>query len=118
MRHCLHGNSLHGGLQGPCRQGVLAYVSYFYAAVANFPIAHQKLTHYGLQAVEMFLDEKIGYMDIVKTVEKCCETHQQELLQKPSLEEIVHYDQWAREWGQQQCWQQTSCGSLDLQSVL
>ena len=51
-----------------------------------------------LQAVEMFLDEKIGYMDIVKVVEKCCDTHQQEFLQKPSLDEIVHYDQWARNW--------------------
>ena len=51
-----------------------------------------------LQAVEMFLDEKIGYMDIVKVVENCCDTHQQELLQKPSLDEIVHYDQWARDW--------------------
>ena len=50
------------------------------------------------QAVEMFLDEKIGYMDIVKTVEKCCDKHQQDLLQKPSLDEIVHYDQWARDW--------------------
>ncbi|KAL3153223.1 hypothetical protein ABBQ38_011973 [Trebouxia sp. C0009 RCD-2024] len=50
------------------------------------------------QAVEMFLDEKIGYMDIVKTVEKCCDKHQQELLQRPSLDEIVHYDQWARDW--------------------
>ena len=46
----------------------------------------------------MFLDEKIGYMDIVKTVEKCCDAHQQELLLKPSLDEIVHYDQWARDW--------------------
>ena len=52
----------------------------------------------GLQAVEMFLDEKIGYMDIVKTVEQCCDKHQQELLQKPTLDEIVHYDQWARDW--------------------
>ena len=50
------------------------------------------------QAVEMFLDEKIGYMDIVKTVERCCDAHTQELLQKPSLDEIVHYDQWARDW--------------------
>lgn len=46
----------------------------------------------------MFLDERIGYMDIVRTVEKCCDSHQNELLQKPSLEEIVHYDQWARDW--------------------
>lgn len=51
-----------------------------------------------MQAVEMFLDEKIGYMDIVKTVEKCCDAHMQELLQKPSLDEIVHFDQWARDW--------------------
>ncbi len=51
-----------------------------------------------LQAVEMFLDEKIGYMDIVKTVEKCCDAHVQELLLKPSLDEIVHFDQWARDW--------------------
>ena len=51
-----------------------------------------------VQAVEMFLDEKIGYMDIVKTVERCCDAHTQELLQKPSLDEIVHYDQWARDW--------------------
>lgn len=50
------------------------------------------------QAVEMFLDEKIGYMDIVKTVEKCCDAHVQELLQRPSLDEIVHFDQWARDW--------------------
>lgn len=46
----------------------------------------------------MILDLKIGYMDIVKTVEKCCNKHQQEVLQKPSLDEIVHYDQWARNW--------------------
>lgn len=56
------------------------------------------LMFYGLQAVEMFLDEKIGYMDIVKTVERCCDAHMQELLQKPSLDEIVHFDQWARDW--------------------
>ena len=51
-----------------------------------------------VQAVEMFLDEKIGYMDIVQTVEKCCDAHVQELLLKPSLDEIVHFDQWARDW--------------------
>ena len=56
------------------------------------------LSVHGVQAVEMFLDEKIGYMDIVKTVERCCDAHMQELLQKPSLDEIVHFDQWARDW--------------------
>ena len=50
------------------------------------------------QAVEMFLDEKIGYLDIMKEVEAACEAHQQDLVASPSLEEIVHYDQWARDF--------------------
>lgn len=50
----------------------------------------------GLQAVELFLEEKIGYLDIVKTVEAACDAHQKELVERPSLEEIVHYDAWAR----------------------
>lgn len=50
------------------------------------------------QAVELFIDEKIGYLDITKVVEQCCEAHQAELVVSPSLEEIVHYDQWARDW--------------------
>lgn len=50
------------------------------------------------QAVEMFLAEKIGYLDIMKEVEAACEAHQQDLVASPSLEEIVHYDQWARDF--------------------
>ncbi|MED6106008.1 hypothetical protein PIB30_000794 [Stylosanthes scabra] len=50
------------------------------------------------KAVEMFIDEKIGYLDIFKVVELTCEKHQQELVTSPSLEEIVHYDLWAREY--------------------
>eukprot|EP00891_Asterochloris_glomerata_P005010 jgi/Astpho2/5010/Aster-05944 len=50
------------------------------------------------QAVEMFLDEKVGYMDIVKLVEQCCDAHRRELVMAPSLDEIVHYDAWARQW--------------------
>lgn len=38
------------------------------------------------QAVEMFLDEKIGYLDIVKVVEATCETHKADLMQQPSLQ--------------------------------
>jgi hypothetical protein len=49
-----------------------------------------------LQAVEMFIDEKLGYLDIMRVVEECCEAHRAEFVQAPSLEEIVHYDQWAR----------------------
>lgn len=50
------------------------------------------------QAVELFLEEKIGYLDIMKVVEGCCEAHRNEFVEAPSLEEIVEYDQWARRW--------------------
>lgn len=50
------------------------------------------------QAVEDFLNEKIGYLDIIRVVEQACEAHRQELVDKPSLEEILHYDQWARDF--------------------
>lgn len=51
-----------------------------------------------LQAVELFLDEKIGYMDIVPVIERCCEAHRAEFVEAPGLEEIVHFDTWARDW--------------------
>ena len=50
------------------------------------------------QAVQMFIDEKISYLDIVRLNEACCEAHTNELVAAPSLEEIVHYDDWARKW--------------------
>lgn len=50
------------------------------------------------QAVELFIDEHIGYLDITRVVEECCTAHRAELVAAPSLEEIVHYDQWARDW--------------------
>lgn len=53
------------------------------------------------QAVEMFIQEKIHYLDIMRFNEACCEAHKAEFVQSPSLEEIVHYDQWARQWVQQ-----------------
>ncbi|KAJ4960136.1 hypothetical protein NE237_020046 [Protea cynaroides] len=48
------------------------------------------------KAVEMFIDEKISYLDIFKVVEQTCDKHQAELVASPSLEEIIHYDLWAR----------------------
>ncbi|CAH2043789.1 unnamed protein product [Thlaspi arvense] len=50
------------------------------------------------KAVEMFIDEKISYLDIFKVVELTCDKHRNELVSSPSLEEIVHYDLWAREY--------------------
>nr|ABC74566.1 1-deoxy-D-xylulose-5-phosphate reductoisomerase [Picrorhiza kurrooa] len=50
------------------------------------------------KAVEMFIAEKIGYLDIFKVAELTCTKHQAELVTTPSLEEIVHYDLWARDY--------------------
>ncbi len=48
--------------------------------------------------MELFLDEKVGYLDIMKLVEQTCDRHKQELVEAPSLDEIVHYDNWARQF--------------------
>lgn len=46
------------------------------------------------QAVELFLEERIGYLDIMRVVEECCDAHRGDgFVEAPSLEEIVHYDQ-------------------------
>ncbi|KAI9070836.1 hypothetical protein K1719_047202 [Acacia pycnantha] len=50
------------------------------------------------KAVELFVDEQIRYVDIFKIVELTCEEHQQEVVASPSLEEILHYDEWARNY--------------------
>ncbi|CAI0398630.1 unnamed protein product, partial [Linum tenue] len=50
------------------------------------------------KAVELFIDEKISYLDIFKVVELTCAKHREELVASPSLEEIIHYDLWARDY--------------------
>ncbi|XP_062116274.1 1-deoxy-D-xylulose 5-phosphate reductoisomerase, chloroplastic isoform X2 [Humulus lupulus] len=50
------------------------------------------------KAVEMFIDEKISYLEIFKVVELTCDKHQSEMVASPSLDEIIHYDSWAREY--------------------
>uniref|UniRef100_A0A7R9Z4I5 1-deoxy-D-xylulose-5-phosphate reductoisomerase n=1 Tax=Chlamydomonas euryale TaxID=1486919 RepID=A0A7R9Z4I5_9CHLO len=50
------------------------------------------------QAVEMFIAERISYLDIMKLNEACCEAHKADLVAMPNLEDIVHYDAWARKW--------------------
>ncbi|KAL6627574.1 hypothetical protein ACP70R_031300 [Stipagrostis hirtigluma subsp. patula] len=68
------------------------------------------------KAVELFIDENllkcapcyshqtmdwlsgISYLDIFKVVELTCDAHRNELVTSPSLEEIIHYDLWAREY--------------------
>ncbi|OEL25278.1 1-deoxy-D-xylulose 5-phosphate reductoisomerase, chloroplastic [Dichanthelium oligosanthes] len=50
------------------------------------------------KAVELFIDEKISYLDIFKVVELTCDAHRNELVTSPSLEDIIHYDLWARRY--------------------
>ncbi|KAJ0962853.1 hypothetical protein J5N97_027975 [Dioscorea zingiberensis] len=50
------------------------------------------------KAVEMFIDEKISYLDIFKVVEVTCDAHMKDLVVSPSLEEILNYDSWARDF--------------------
>mmetsp|Transcript_12160 Transcript_12160/g.44385 ORF Transcript_12160/g.44385 Transcript_12160/m.44385 type:complete len:479 (-) Transcript_12160:651-2087(-) len=50
------------------------------------------------QAVAMFLDEKMGYHDIFKVIEKTCDKHMGELVLDPTLDDIIATDAWAREY--------------------
>ncbi|MCE7766919.1 1-deoxy-D-xylulose-5-phosphate reductoisomerase, partial [Pseudomonas putida] len=49
-------------------------------------------------AVELFISERISYLDIFKIVELTCAKHREELVSSPSLEEIIQYDLWARDY--------------------
>jgi hypothetical protein len=51
-----------------------------------------------VQAVQMFIDEKIHYLDIMKLNEACCEAHKADLVALPNLDDIVNSDAWARRW--------------------
>ncbi len=50
------------------------------------------------KAVEVFLREEIAYLDIVPLVSACCEAHKADLTAAPSIDDIVHFDAWARDW--------------------
>ncbi|WP_016950625.1 1-deoxy-D-xylulose-5-phosphate reductoisomerase [Anabaena sp. PCC 7108] len=49
------------------------------------------------QAVALFLEEKIHYLDIAKCIEFVCDSHQNDNKQNPSLDDILAADQWARQ---------------------
>ena len=48
------------------------------------------------QAVALFLEEKIHYLEIAKVIEQVCDRHRTDLNATPNLEEILAVDQWAR----------------------
>ncbi|MEM9817409.1 MAG: 1-deoxy-D-xylulose-5-phosphate reductoisomerase [Cyanobacteria bacterium P01_D01_bin.6] len=48
------------------------------------------------KAVELFLAEKISYLEIPKVIEQVCDRHRHDLVAQPALEDILTVDQWAR----------------------
>jgi 1-deoxy-D-xylulose-5-phosphate reductoisomerase len=49
------------------------------------------------QAVALFLEEKIQFLDIPKVIEKVCDKHQKDNCQSPALDDILAVDKWARQ---------------------
>ncbi|MBW4656248.1 MAG: 1-deoxy-D-xylulose-5-phosphate reductoisomerase [Kaiparowitsia implicata GSE-PSE-MK54-09C] len=49
------------------------------------------------QAVALFLQEKIGFLDIPHLIEAACDRHQSQNRSTPSLDDIIAADVWARE---------------------
>jgi len=49
------------------------------------------------EAVALFLAENIQFLDIPRCIEKVCDRHRAEHTLHPSLEDILHVDQWARQ---------------------
>lgn len=49
------------------------------------------------QAVALFLEEKVEFLDIPRLIEYACEKHKADNTQTPSLEDICAADQWARQ---------------------
>ncbi|GAB4284017.1 MAG: 1-deoxy-D-xylulose-5-phosphate reductoisomerase [Oscillatoriaceae cyanobacterium] len=48
------------------------------------------------QAVALFLDEKIKFLEIPKLIETVCDTHRNDYRENPSLDDILAADSWAR----------------------
>jgi 1-deoxy-D-xylulose-5-phosphate reductoisomerase len=49
------------------------------------------------QAVALFLDEKIEFLDIPRCIERVCDRHKSDNCTNPSLDDIVAADGWARQ---------------------
>lgn len=49
------------------------------------------------QAVALFLEEKIEFLDIPRLIEKVCDRHTADNKTEPTLDDILQADQWARE---------------------
>jgi 1-deoxy-D-xylulose-5-phosphate reductoisomerase len=49
------------------------------------------------QAVALFLDEKIRFLDIPKLIEQVCDRYSPQNVLEPALDDILQVDQWARQ---------------------
>ncbi|MBE9141680.1 1-deoxy-D-xylulose-5-phosphate reductoisomerase [Planktothrix mougeotii] len=49
------------------------------------------------QAVALFLEEKIEFLDIPRVIELTCDRHQVDNRQNPTLEDIIEADRWSRQ---------------------
>lgn len=49
------------------------------------------------QAVALFLQEKIAFLDIPRLIEGVCDRHQSQNTAQPTLDDIINADRWARQ---------------------
>jgi 1-deoxy-D-xylulose-5-phosphate reductoisomerase len=49
------------------------------------------------QAVALFLDEQIHFLDIPKLIDGVCDRHQVDLMAHPSLDDVLAVDSWSRQ---------------------
>lgn len=49
------------------------------------------------QAVALFLEERVAFLDIPKLIEATCDRHRADNQQTPSLDDILSVDRWARQ---------------------
>jgi 1-deoxy-D-xylulose-5-phosphate reductoisomerase len=49
------------------------------------------------QAVALFLEERIHFLDIPRLIDQACERHKADLIQAPSLDDVLAVDNWSRQ---------------------
>jgi 1-deoxy-D-xylulose-5-phosphate reductoisomerase len=49
------------------------------------------------QAVALFLEERIHFLDIPRLIDQACERHKGDLIQAPSLDDVLEVDNWSRQ---------------------
>jgi 1-deoxy-D-xylulose-5-phosphate reductoisomerase len=49
------------------------------------------------QAVALFLEEKIHFLDIPKLIDRVCDRHKADLMAHPSLDDVLAVDSWSRQ---------------------